>query len=91
MLPFYEVRSIIWLLWDPIGLGDSKTVPVDDTEYDSYAREIASVLRKGISLNGLIGYMREASEYMGLSVFDEKRAELAAREIIRRSGMPLED
>lgn len=60
--------------WDPIGVEPNKNPGCFD-EYDSYAGPIMHELNGGADIEAMVAWLRKsATEYMGLSYFDENHA-----------------
>jgi len=60
-----------WNDYDPIGVMDSPEWPRD--EYETYVGETMRMLEQGASVDDIVGYLEEVSDYMGLK-FDRDRA-----------------
>lgn len=74
------LREIAWREWDPIGLKDEAEWAPD--EYDAYMLRVASMLRRGASLNDAVDYLvRMAREHMGLSRASVEKARNTATAI----------
>lgn len=74
-----RVRTVLLRDWDPIGVADE---PAAQDEYDVYAKEVARLIRSGVSAAGVANYLAAAEgERMGLPV-DPSRADRVARQLV---------
>lgn len=69
---FPELGQILFWRWDPIGVDES--FPITADEYDSYARELLTRLRRGAGVQQVAAYLAEVEEHsIGLRFSDDAR------------------
>ena len=67
-----RIRSVVFDVWDPIGISKMEVFDPKDSEYDRYIFDIADLLSRGASKDNIIEYLRWAEEYIGVDVMDSR-------------------
>jgi hypothetical protein len=79
MMSEYEaIETLFWEEWDPIGLHALGGGQPD--EYDSYAKEVYSMLSKGTDADSIAHYLNfVANELIGVGADEELNIKIARR------------
>jgi hypothetical protein len=75
-----ELRTLLIGAWDPIGVKDDPSAPVD--EYDSYALPLARKLREGASPDEVSAFLDAAEVEMGYEEIPRRNA-VVGDEVVR--------